>query len=178
MPTQNLVRPRLLPRRYFVVSGAALSSVSPLNAFDAALKNAGMHNFNLVVVSSILPKGIAHLKLTKEEITGIFEPGEIIFIVEACAHGKEGEYLFAGLKWAEGLETNGIVVEHSCNLAIHVLGSSELRFREDAEELLEDKFREAVNLRGIKTREPFSQFSEVNVPESMYGCALTALVFC
>jgi arginine decarboxylase len=47
----------ILPKRFFITSGRALSAVSKLNAFDQALMNAGIAHCNLVPVSSIIPKG-------------------------------------------------------------------------------------------------------------------------
>ena len=116
MHRERLDRIRILPKHYFVVSGAALSPVSPLNAFDEALKAAGIHNLNLVKVSSILPKGVTYLKLSKEEVATFFEEGEVVFTVQACTIGAGEEYLSAGLVWGEGLGANGFVIEHQLSL--------------------------------------------------------------
>lgn len=43
------------PDCFFLVSGNADSGTSPLNAFDLALRNAGIEDVNLVRLSSILP---------------------------------------------------------------------------------------------------------------------------
>ncbi|RJS89212.1 hypothetical protein CW700_04860 [Candidatus Bathyarchaeota archaeon] len=170
-------RLRLLPKYYLVVSGAALSPVSPLNAFDGALKAAGIHNTNLVAVSSILPRGVVHLELNREELASFFEPGEILFVVQAVRMGREGEYLSAGLMWGEGVTSNGLVVEHT--------SSREGPSREELEEVrrevveaLRSKFQEGVRIRGIRTKEPRFKVAEVLVPEGMYGCALVALILC
>jgi len=47
----------MVPKEFFVTSGKAFSATSELNAFDQALKNAGIAHCNLVQVTSILPKG-------------------------------------------------------------------------------------------------------------------------
>ena len=47
----------LLPKKFFVTSGCAVSKVSDLNAFDQALKEAKIGELNLVSVSSVLPVG-------------------------------------------------------------------------------------------------------------------------
>lgn len=174
---ERLKRIRVLPRYYFVVSGAALSPVSPLNAFDGALKMAGVHNTNLVEVSSILPKGVRHLDLTREEVEALFEPGEIIYTVRACEMGRDGEWVSAGLIWGEGLDANGLVAEHSQVISSKGdLKREELR--EGMKELMRAEFQEGVHIRGLTTREPRLETAEIFVPEGMYGCAIALLVLC
>jgi len=46
---------QMIPKAFFVTGGKAIGTVSKLNAFDLALKNAGIANCNLVKVSSIIP---------------------------------------------------------------------------------------------------------------------------
>lgn len=171
-------RIKILPRYYFVVSGAALSSISPLNAFDRAIKVAGIHNTNLVEVSSILPKGVTHLELTSEEVEAFFEPGEIVFAVHACRMGRGGEHISAGLMWGDGLETNGYVVEHSSSIP-----SSEAEIQNDelireTIDMLRSKFREGVGIRSIRTGKPRYKIADIFVPKDMYGCAHTSLILC
>lgn len=171
-------RTKILPKYYFVVSGAALSPVSPLNALDESLKVAGIHNLNLVEVSSILPRGVIHLELSREEVAAFFEPGEIVFTVQARGIGRGGEYVSAGLMWGEGLETNGLVFEHSSSIPS---SEAELRtedLRKEMVETLRSKFRKGVCTRGIRTREPKYKTAELLVPKGMYGCALTYLILC
>ena len=50
-------RMHLVPKKFFVSSGCAVSKVSDLNAFDKALLEAGIGELNIVSVSSILPIG-------------------------------------------------------------------------------------------------------------------------
>lgn len=73
MYREGIDRIKMIPRYYFVVSGSALSPVSHLNAFDGALKEAGIHNLNLVEVSSILPRARDALRplFNKSEFTEV-----------------------------------------------------------------------------------------------------------
>jgi len=171
-------RIRILPKYYFVVSGAALSPVSPLNAFDEALKAAGIHNLNLVKVSSILPKGVTHLKLSEEEASTFFEEGEVVFTVQACAIGAEEEYLSAGLMWGEGLDANGFVIEHDLSLPSSKPEPVMEDLRERMVEMLELKFEEGVRIRGLRIKEQKIKTVELFVPRGMYGCALASLILC
>ena len=47
----------LVPKKFFISSGCAVSKVSDLNAFDKALLEAGIGELNIVSVSSVLPVG-------------------------------------------------------------------------------------------------------------------------
>ena len=84
---------------------------TPLSAFDAALKDAGAHNYNLIYISSIIPKG-AVLKLKK------FEPnrdeyGHRLYCVKAEIRSREvGKYIGAALGWYQLSDNRGVFVEH------------------------------------------------------------------
>jgi arginine decarboxylase len=99
-----------VPKRFFVTSGVATGAGSELNAFDMALRDAGITDLNLVGVSSIIPVGA-------EEVQPIQIPkGAITFCVMARMAGEEGTRVGAGLAWAWGTdaagERFGIVAEH------------------------------------------------------------------
>ena len=101
----------MVPHKFFVTAGAAQDGASQLNAFDLALKDAGLSQCNLVPVSSILPTGC-------EEIQPIPIPvGAITFCVLGKAAGNPGERVGCGLAWAWGTtregESYGIVAEHN-----------------------------------------------------------------
>jgi len=178
MCRERIDRIKMIPRYYFVVSGSALSSVSPLNAFDGALKEAGIHNLNFVEVSSILPKGVTRLELKREEVASFFEPGELVFAVQARGTGREGEYVSTGLMWGEGVETNGFVVEHQSSAITSEIGSYTEETRKELTDVLRSKFQEMARIRGFKTKAPRFKTAEIYVPTGMYGCALTFLILC
>jgi len=79
-----------LPKKFFITSGVATSSVSPLNAFDGALAQAKIDQCNLVNVSSILPADA--IMVDYEEIPA----GTITFAVMARMDGDPGETIGAG----------------------------------------------------------------------------------
>ena len=177
LPYQKFDRIKLLPKHYFVVSGTALSSVSALNAFDGALKTAGIHNLNLVKVSSILPKGAIHLELTEEEVAAFFEAGEVVFTVQASVIRKGEKYLSAGLIWGEGSGTNGFVIEHASSRPPRAMPTTEV-LRKQVVDSLASMFQEGVRIRNIRTKEPEFKITEIHVPKDMYGCALVSLILC
>jgi len=79
-----------IPTRFFVTSGRAASKVSDLNAFDAALTDAGLSEQNLVYVSSVLPVNIRQVKWQELPM------GAITHCVLAQQRGGEGEMISAG----------------------------------------------------------------------------------
>src|SRR2546425_8289035 len=80
-----------IPTRFFVTSGRAASKVSDLNAFDAALTDAGLSEQNLVYVSSVLPVNIRQVKWQELPM------GAITHCVLAQQRGGEGEMISAGI---------------------------------------------------------------------------------
>lgn len=80
-----------------------------LSAFDAALSAAGIHNYNLVTLSSVIPDGAT------VEPTGTHERawdvGEVVSVVMAKNESTvPGETIAAGLGWATAAE-GGIFFE-------------------------------------------------------------------
>ena len=84
----------MVPKEFFVTSGNASSPVSELNAFDQALKNAGIAQCNLVEVTSILPKGCLESELIDIPV------GAITYAVIARMNGTEGENIGAAIAWS------------------------------------------------------------------------------
>jgi len=155
----------LLPKKFFVTSGFGVSRVSPVSAFDAALKDAGISECNLVPVSSILP-GEA-VEVERRDV----EPGSITFTVIARYDGTSGETVGAGICWVKGVDERGrrygLVAEEYGNM-------DEERIRQG----LLRKIREMIELRGMKVEQgPNMEVKSGKVPEKMYGCAVAALVF-
>ncbi|HEB83615.1 MAG TPA: arginine decarboxylase, pyruvoyl-dependent, partial [Bacteroidetes bacterium] len=82
------------PKRFFLTAGSA-EGYTPLNAFDAALINAGVGDLNLVKLSSILPPGCEHhdpFDLAAGTLTPVAYSsltshltGEVIAAAVACA---------------------------------------------------------------------------------------------
>jgi arginine decarboxylase len=153
----------LVPRRFFVVSGEAHDGASELNAFDLALKDAGITECNLVEVSSILPPGC-------EEVEPVTIPkGAITFCVMAKMAGTLGERVGCGLAWAWGVtapgERYGIVAEHH--------GSSEV---DEIERMLLVKLERMAEVRGMTLEVPRTRVRSM-VCQGNYGCVVATLVY-
>jgi len=160
----KMIHGLFLPKKFFVTHGAATSSVSVLNAFDAALVKAGIAQCNLVNVSSILPPDA---ELTESvPIT----PGTITFTVLARMDGAPGETIGAGIGWAWGRSASG----EKYGFVAEAHGYKD---RQAIERELKWKLKEMAEIRGMKLEkiEVMSEFMEV--PKGRYGCVIVALVY-
>ncbi len=91
-----------------VVWGTA-SGPTALASYDAALAEAGVHNYNLVTLSSVIPSG------PDIELTGtapdLGPPGEALEVVQSAATAAPGERAAAGIGWARSEDGPGIFYE-------------------------------------------------------------------
>jgi arginine decarboxylase len=110
-----------LPKRFFLVSGKGDASTD-LNAFDAALLEAGVGNTNLIKLSSILPPG------AKEIDSYTFPPGSFVPLAYGEVSSSEpGAHISAAIAVGipESEEDPGLIMEcaqigdpHSCEHAV------------------------------------------------------------
>jgi arginine decarboxylase len=151
----------MIPKEFFITSGKAVSPVSELNAFDLALKKAGIAQCNLVCVSSILPKDCN--EINKQNI----EAGSITYSVLARMDGDEGTTIGAGIAWAWAKSKRyGLVAEAHGYMDKKAL-----------EETLEWKIKEMAKIRGIKIGQIQMRIEVLRVPMDNYGCVISALVY-
>ncbi|HDI07439.1 MAG TPA: pyruvoyl-dependent arginine decarboxylase [Candidatus Bathyarchaeota archaeon] len=152
----------MIPKEFFITSGKATSPVSELNAFDLALKNAGVSQCNIVTVSSILPPGCKERKWRK------LPAGSITFAVMARMNGEEGTTIGAGIAWAwEANGKYGIVAEAHGYMD-----------RKAIKETLDWKIREMAEIRQIEIGKIRYRIEVLRVPMDNYGCVLAALIYC
>ncbi len=151
----------LVPSRFFVTSGKATSETSELNAFDKALKNAGISEQNLVAVSSVIP---IDAKLTEIEELPM---GAVTHCVLAQMRGVEGEIIAAGIAYTFRKDGKGGYVAEG-----HIHGSGKFLKNE-----LKKKMAEMSEIRGVEFGEVFYKVEEMKVPLGEYGCCLASLVF-
>jgi len=91
-----------------VVWGTATGPTA-LASYDAALAEAGVHNYNLVTLSSVIPAG------PDIEVVGtapnLGPPGEGLTVVQSAATAAPGERAAAGIGWARSESGPGIFYE-------------------------------------------------------------------
>lgn len=147
--------------RIFHNNGKALSPVSELNAFDLALKKAGVAQCNLVSVSSILPKDCVEIENHN------IPAGSITHSVLARMNGEEGTTIGAGIAWTWAKSKKyGLVAE-----------AHGFMDKKALEETLEWKIREMAKIRGIKIGLIQKRMEVLRVPMDNYGCVISALVY-
>ncbi|MCL6580731.1 MAG: arginine decarboxylase, pyruvoyl-dependent [Firmicutes bacterium] len=127
-----------VPDKYCVVTGVG-EGETELTAFDAALLDAGLGNYNLVKMSSIMPPGARLSDRLRQEVP----PGSLLPV--ACGHltcNRPGEVISAAV--AAGLtgSTYGVIMEHKGFV-------SRARIEREIREMVE----EALARRGLAPRE-------------------------
>lgn len=155
-----------LPRYVILTAGSGIGS-TPLRAFDAALLNAGIGDFNLVQVSSIAPAGaeICYMKNGGEEHIAKLKKGTIVPVVYGMiASETAGETIAAALVVGvpQDRERNGVIFETS--------GIGDKRTAEDrACRMVE----EALLARGVSIFEMMPVSAEIVIDDKA-GCAVSA----
>lgn len=93
------------------ITGALGAGGTPMSAFDDALLKAGVANFNLVRLSSVIPPEsrviIAKPKFSQRDF------GQKLVCVYAAEWAKvKGESAYAGIGWIIDRDRKGLFVEH------------------------------------------------------------------
>lgn len=101
-----------------------------LSAFDKALNKAGIHNFNLIPLSSVIPKNSIVEEVGKAYLSK--EIGDILYVVSASfSSSKPNAVISAGLGWVQAeqgglfIESKGEFSQEECEAEIRV-GLSEM----------------------------------------------------
>ncbi len=112
-----------------------------LSAFDAALFDAGVSNYNLLVLSSIIPPGSV-IKLQKYK-TPDSEYGHRLYVVMSENRSREsGRYIGAAIGWCQEEDGRGVFVEH------HFTENSEEAVRNLLQEEVKHSLADLCRLRG------------------------------
>ena len=83
-----------------------------LSAFDAALWDAGIANYNLIKLSSIIPPS-STLEVKNLSNNGSKDFGNKLYVVMACKRESEkGREAWAGVGWVQAKDGRGLFVEH------------------------------------------------------------------
>ncbi len=136
-----------------------------LSAFDHALVNAGVANFNLIYLSSVLPptsEVIVHKK--PQQIEGTW--GDRLYVVMAQKRTTQrNQQAWAGIGWMQDPETKkGLLVEHE--------GHSEAEVRDD----INNSLQALAQNRGMKFG-PIEMHVTGKKCVALPVCALVVAVF-
>jgi len=101
---------RVLPISIRTAAGRGRTMMS---AFDDALLGAGVANFNLIRLSSVIPQPSV-ISFNTEPLRG--DHGDRLYCVYAAAHAeRHGETAWAGIGWVRDASGRGLFVEHSAD---------------------------------------------------------------
>lgn len=129
------------PTHFFLCAGHA-EGETPLNAFDNALRDAGVHNVNLIRLSSILPPGVVQTQVVS------LPPGAFVPIAYGTIHSAiSNEVISAAVATAVPVDpTNpGVIMEYSAR-----------GHAEDAERIVRNMAERAMISRGYAVKEILS----------------------
>jgi len=164
-----VVRNRI-PLEFFTVSGAGESNITiHAGSYDAAVKDAGIENHNLISYTSILPK---EAKQVQKEESYTF--GSVAEAITAVSNSTTGRRATAGLIYGwvyhKKKKIGGLVAEYNEH------GTEEV-----AKKTLRTSIDEMFFIRYGKNRD--YQLCDVKivmnsiVPKKKYGTAIAAIVF-
>ena len=111
-PRTSITTRRLANLTIEVATGVG-TGPTHIAAFDGALREAGVHNYNLIRLSSVVPPGS-----DIQPLPGAAKPtgdwGDRLYVVYAAQYASEpGEEAWAGIGWVQQDQTRkGMFVEH------------------------------------------------------------------
>jgi arginine decarboxylase len=119
----------MLPTKFFFTKGVGIHK-EKLSSYELALRDAGIAQFNLVSVSSILPPGCQ--RVTEKKGLTLLRPGEVVFCVMSRNETNEPSRLISasvGCAIPSGENQYGYISEH------HSFGETQLKAGDYAEDL-------------------------------------------
>jgi arginine decarboxylase len=144
-----------------------------LSAFDTALFNAGVQDFNLIYLSSIIPRHSEIVEVQKVE-TRDSAYGDRLYVVHADARSDEvGQFIGAGIGWFQyGDDRRGLFVEHS------VSEKTENLARQKIKSLLSASLSDLCAIRGVDFKVgEFGYKFTIKEVGLLPACALVLAIF-
>lgn len=148
------------PKYYHISSGVGISDYE-LVAFDNALLNAGISNYNLIRVSSILPSNCE-----QRSAVGLKQGSPLLTAYATIASNIPGQILSTavGIGIPEDKTKIGLIMEHSDRV-----GKSE------SEEIVQAMIIESMANHGIKLQDIIVSSIECTVPDKGFAALISAV---
>lgn len=153
-----------------ITTGTGIGKTT-LSAFDAALHDAGVCNYNLLVLSSVIPPNVQIVR--RKYVTPESEFGHRLYVVRAEMRSeKQGEWIGGGVGWYQREDGSGLFVEHE-----EVAHS-----KEELESMLKKKITDSLSDLCATRGYPFGeekidmQFSVTQVQDKP-ACAMVLAVY-
>ncbi len=157
LPPQGMTT--TIPDKFYLVAGES-EGMTPLNAFDNALVDAGIGNTNLVKMSSILPPGSKQIKPVKLPL-GALVP--VAFASKVSSQTDEIISAAVAIAIPKDPKKNGLIMEYSA--AGH---------KQEVEKIVRHMAEEGFKQRGYELKEVLSISAQHNVKK--IGAAYAAVV--
>lgn len=159
---------------HIVVSGGIGEGHTPLSAFDAALFQCGVHNYNLIPLSSVIPPG-ARVAAGARYQGPAHEYGHRLFVVKAEIRAAErGTVIAAGLGWLQWGDGRGVFVEHE----LRGSGSCPCDLKQTLAGRITESLRDLAQVRGVAfTTEAVCTHIVATRVDSRPACALVVAVY-
>jgi len=149
-------------KRFTIRKGTGKNDISALNSIDSALSDAGVGDYNLIRVSSLIPKDMTKT----DEIDAEF--GSFLPCVLAEAVGAKYE-VAAGIGYGLDSRGRGYVAEHSiCSDGIDM---------ESFDADLKEKVVEMGRIREIDIEDIKIDSVKTDIYKGEFGCAIAVLVY-
>jgi len=91
-----------------------------LSAFDKALWNAGIADYNLIKLSSVIPKN-TKISVKKLNWNGKEIGDKLYLVLSEAIEDEPGKEAWAGLGWIQAKNGSGILMEHTGNTKKEVI---------------------------------------------------------
>jgi arginine decarboxylase len=141
-----------------------------LSAFDAALVNAGIGDYNLLPLSSVMPMGAEVVEQDAYDAPAETF-GQRLYVVRAEQRSSvSGEWVGAGIGWAQTDDDRGWFVEHD------VIASDRAAAERDLHALIEDSLTDICEHRRLSMPSFKSISTVVQVLDSPV-CALAVAIY-
>lgn len=153
-------------KRFWIVSGTGTGNTS-LTAFDAAVLNAGIGNFNLVKVSSIVPPNCRREEAPPETF---LNPGSVVpcaFAHGVVQHGDQPISAAIGVALPERPDDIGVIMEIA-------ISSDE----DEARRIVRNMCQESMEMRSLAVKEILLASAQARLPEDKecFSAAVAAVL--
>lgn len=123
-----------------------------VSAFDRALAMAGIHNYNLIYLSSIIPPNSVIIESSRIENIAGAEVGDMLrVVISSNTSTKRGSWISAGLGWAQA-EEGGFFIELSADSRAEDCKEKIIDGAEDMMSVRDWNWNTKINVRVVEHR--------------------------
>lgn len=154
-----------------IVTAGGEGSTS-LASFDCALQNAGVSNYNLIPLSSVIPPN-STVEVVEKYVTPEEDFGKRLYVVKAEQRSERvGECIGAGIGWYQLEDGRGFFVEHETH------GSDVMEVENSLRHMIRSSLEDMLRFRDLEFEiEKINMQLSVGVSKSKYASVLSIAVY-